>query len=194
MLRSVYFSLIFMVVAAVVGIFRSSAQADEVFIEEQYAPIPEYRVFGEPATPADEEAIRETMRRFGMAWGSQDVEGAVAAFTEDAEWTNAFADVYRGHDAIRGQFTRLFERFESDTGDEGEGETDGGSEPTMKRGQISLRYIGDDAAVAHWYTESDWGMNRDGSGLRRVHVTYVLEKQDDGQWLIAHQMIMDARR
>jgi ketosteroid isomerase-like protein len=42
--------------------------------------------------------------------------------------------------------------------------------------------------------ESDWGVNREGEGLRRVHVTFVLEKQQDGRWLIAHQMIMDARQ
>jgi len=30
--------------------------------------------------------------------------------------------------------------------------------------------------------------------LRRVHLTFVLEKQQNGAWLIVHQMIMDARR
>ena len=69
-----------------------------------------------------------------------------------------------------------------------------GAETHAKLERVSSRYLGTDAAVVHAYTESDWGVNRDGSDLRRVHITYVLEKQNDGQWLIAHQMIMDARR
>ena len=167
--------------------------ADEITVEEDFASLPEYRVFGTPATPSDEAAIFETMQRFGAAWGSQDVDAAVSTYTEDVEWTNAFADVYRGRDELQGQFSQLFERFESDP-DPADQEDDGDSRPPMKRGMVSLRYIGDDAAVVHSYTESDWGTNRDGSDLRRVHITFVLEKQADGQWLIAHQMIMDARR
>jgi len=170
-----------------------SAQA-EVIVKDEYAPLPEFRVFGKPAAVSDEAAISDLMRRFGQAWGTQDVDSAVAAYTDDAEWINAFADVYRGHEELRGQFTRLFERFESGE-DEAEGaEGNKAQRPAMKRGQLSLRYIGDDAAVVHSYTESDWGVSRDDSGLRRVHITFVLEKQQAGNWLIAHQMIMDARR
>lgn len=54
------------------------------------------------------------------------------------------------------------------------------SRPEMKRGRVSLRYLGDDAAVFHSFPESDWGINREGGGLRRAHVTYVLEKQQNG--------------
>lgn len=171
-----------------------NAQAQEEGVEAEYAPLPEHRVFGEPATDSDEEAIMGLMQRFGQAWGTQDVDGAVESYTADAEWINAFADVYRGHEELRGQFAQLFKRFESDPDEAGEDDQGQQSRPEMKRGQLSLRYIGDDAAVIHSYTESDWGVSRDGGGLRRVHITFVLEKQEDGHWLIAHQMIMDARR
>jgi len=166
----------------------------EVTVAEEYAPLPEYRVFGEPATASDAEAIADVMRRFGQAWGSSDVDGALAAYAEDAEWTNAFADVRRGRQELRDQFTRLFERFESGSNEGAETGEEEASQAPMKRGSVSLRYIGNDAAVIHSYTESDWGMNRDGGGLRRVHLTFVLEKQQNGAWLIVHQMIMDARR
>ena len=179
---------------AVAGVSAITVQAEEVTVEKEYAPLPEYRVFGVPASASDEKAIVDLMRRFGQAWGTQDVDGTVEAYAKDAEWVNAFADVYRGHEELRGQFTRLFKRFESGPGAAGKAEGKEESKPAMKRGQLSLRYIGDAAAVVHGYTESDWGVNRDGSGVRRVHITYVLEKQQDGQWLIAHQMIMDARR
>jgi uncharacterized protein (TIGR02246 family) len=180
--------------AFAIGCANDVAAQAEVTVNDEYAPLPEFRVFGAPATAADEAAIAEVMRRFGQAWSTQDVDGAVEAYTEDAEWINAFADVYRGHEELRGQFTRLFERFESGRDEAASREATDAPKPVMKRGQLSLRFIGDDAAIIHGYTESDWGVNRDGSGLRRVHMTYVLEKQQDGKWLIAHHMIMDARR
>lgn len=184
----------FIVAIAAIGVSGVNAVRAEESVAADYAPIPEYRVFGQPAAASDEAAIAELMRRFGAAWSSADVEAAVAAYTEDAEWTNAFADVYRGHDALRQRFTQLFQRFESGS-KQSAGEADKeASRPEMKRGRVSLRYLGVDAAVVHSYTESDWGASREGDGLRRVHVTYVLAKQQDGQWLIAHQMIMDARR
>jgi ketosteroid isomerase-like protein len=181
-------------VAFAIGTVNDVAAQAEVAVDEEYAPLPEFRVFGEPATASDEAAIADLMRRFGEAWSSQDVDGAVEAYVQDAEWINAFADVYRGHEELRGQFARLFERFESAPDEADDEEEREASRPSMKRERLSLRYIGDDAAVIHSYTESDWGVNRDGEGLRRVHMTYVLEKQQDGKWLIAHQMIMDARR
>jgi len=179
------FAFVFVVATA----NRAAAQ-EEAHLNEDYAPLPEYRVFGEPATASDEEAIDELMQRFGKAWSTQSVEATVAAYTEDAEWTNAFAAVYRGHEELRDRFTWLFERFGSGPEEDAEEE----EKPALKRGKLSLRYLGDDAAVIHSYTESDWAGNRDGREIRRVHVTYVLEKQEDGEWLIAHQMIMDARR
>ena len=175
------------------GAVHGVAAQEEATVNDEYAPLPEFRVFGEPATLSDEAAIADLMRRFGQAWSTQDVDGAVEAYADDAEWINSFADVYRGHEALRGQFARLFERFESGS-DEADEKENQAPRPEMKRGRLSIRYIGDEAAVLHGYTESDWGVNRDGGGLRRVHITYVLDKQPDGQWLIAHQMIMDARR
>jgi ketosteroid isomerase-like protein len=169
---------------------------------EGYAPLPEYHEFGIPAAESDSEAILALMGRFGRAWGNQDIEGAVAAYAEDAEWVNAFGDVRRGHAEMRDQFTSLFERFESGSGmpDEEEGSERGeldaaeaAAEPAMARGPISMRYVGPEVAVLHSYVESDWGVNRDGEGLRRVHMTWVLEKRR-GEWLIVHHMIMDARR
>jgi len=186
--------LIFIIAIAVIAVASVNAVQAEETVAADYAPLPEFQVFGQPAAASDEAAIAELMRRFGAAWGSADVGGSVAAYTADAEWTNAFADVRRGHDALRQQFTHLFERFESGSM-QGAGQGDKeASRQEMKRGRVSLRYLGDDAAVVHTYTESNWGVNREGEGLRRVHATFVLEKQQDGQWLIAHQMIMDARR
>jgi len=181
--------------SAIFGLYFSPAFGEEG-LQEGYAPIPEFRVFGEPANESDSEAISDLMRRFGKAWGTQNVDELIPLYTEDAEWTNAFGDVRRGHDELREQFEWLFKRFESgaNDGEKSKKESESTAKPTMKRGAISVRYLGDDAAVYYTYTESNWGVNRDdGNGLRRVYVSYVLQKNND-EWRIAHQTIADARK
>jgi uncharacterized protein (TIGR02246 family) len=156
------------------------AQSNEV--DGEYWPLPEYRVFGEPATESDAEQIDDLMRRFGKAWGSGNVDELVDTFAPDAEFTNAFGVVLRGHDELRSFLTGMFERWDSEVS----------SGEQTSRGGISRRYLGSDTVVLHSYTESRRGENRDGSGARRVQVTIVLVKTD-GNWKIAHQMIMDTR-
>ncbi len=165
-----------------------------------YSPLPVFEQFGEPASEADGQAIEALIERAGRAWRSGDVEGSVAAYSEDAEWVNAFGDVRRGHAELREQFRYLFARFESDTdaqdssGSESSSEADAASQSAPSRGRISLRHVGPTAAVLHSYVESNWGRNRNSDeGPRRIYITRVVEKRD-GNWLIVHQMIMDARR
>ena len=58
---------------------------------------------------------------------------------------------------------------------------------------VSIRYLGDDAAVIHTYTEGQRGPSRnEDEELRRTHVHLVLGKQN-GVWKIFHTAIMDAR-
>jgi hypothetical protein len=59
--------------------------------------------------------------------------------------------------------------------------------------RVSMRFLGDDAAITHSVTISRRGMEPDEPGERRVHITFVLGKRD-GTWKIVHQMIMDARQ
>ena len=156
------------------------AQSNEV--DGEYWPLPEYREFGEPAGASDAEDIDNLMRRYGIAWGSANVDALMDTFAPDAEFTNAFGVVLRGHDEMRSFLTDMFKRWESETS----------SGEQSRRGGISRRYLGDDSAILHSYTESDRGDNRDGGGARRVQVTFVLAKIN-GEWKIAHQVIMDTR-
>lgn len=58
---------------------------------------------------------------------------------------------------------------------------------------ISLRYLGDDVAVFHGFTNGQRGKSvlKD-KKLRPTHFLFVMHKQD-GQWLFLHKMISDAR-
>jgi hypothetical protein len=58
---------------------------------------------------------------------------------------------------------------------------------------ISIRYLGDDAAVVHMYTEGERGAPRtEGEKLRRTHFHLVLSEQQE-DWKIVHTVIMDPR-
>lgn len=172
--------------------FLATSAAGQEATQGEYAPLPEFRTFGKPASEADATAISALMSRFSSSWARQDVDAVVAAYAEDAEWVNAFGMVYRGHTELRERFQSLFQRFpaprSADTAKETSSQSDG--QPPR---QVSLRYIGSEAAVVHIFTESSWGPSRDGSDVRRVLVTYVLGKRG-GVWKIVHQMIMDVRR
>ena len=58
---------------------------------------------------------------------------------------------------------------------------------------ISIRALGEEAAVVHLYTDSARGPSTiEGQNLRRTHFHLVLTRQAEG-WKVAHTVIMDAR-
>lgn len=144
--------------------------------------LPEYRVFGEAASPEDAEDVADVMRRLGDGWGSGDSDAVAAVYSDDAEWTNAFGVVVRGADELTDFLGWMFSQ-DSDTTSAAE---------SMSYQPLSLRYAGDDAAIVHGVTRSTRAGARSGEGERRVHNTYVLAKVE-GEWRIVHHMIMDAR-
>ncbi|HSJ15678.1 MAG TPA: SgcJ/EcaC family oxidoreductase [Longimicrobiales bacterium] len=161
--------------------------ATPAFAQENPPPgssstLPEYEVFGEPASPEDAAAIMALMRRFSQARAAGDAEATAAAFADDVEWTNAFGDVVRGSDNLQTFLAWLFARdVEMTTARE-----------VMEYRPVSLRYLGEDVAIVHGMTLSTRGEARSGEGPRRVHLTFVLARQG-GEWKIVYQMIMDAR-
>jgi hypothetical protein len=57
-----------------------------------YSTLPEYKVFGEAASPEDAQAIETLIRHFSEARQAGDAGATAAVYAEDAEWTNAFGD------------------------------------------------------------------------------------------------------
>lgn len=165
---------------------QNDNNTDTLFVPEGaylYPNLPEFQVYGKPATPEDGEEVLALLRKFGQAWGSGDAEAAVSTYADNIEWTNAFGVIVKGTDNLKKYFNWLFSRDK---------EKSGGSSESNNSKLISLRYLGDDVAIYHGITLSDRGQSRSGHGQRRNHVTFVLEKKD-GKWKIAHQMIMDER-
>lgn len=153
-------------------------------IAQERREIPPTRAFGQPHDEAERTAVEALIVEYKRAWGAEDADALVALHSEDTEWINAYARMFRGSEAL-GEFLehRLFPAFDAETS----------REEAANMQLISIRYIGDDAAVVHLYTDGHRGASRNaGEDARRTHLHLVLGKQEGG-WKIVHTAIMDAR-
>jgi uncharacterized protein (TIGR02246 family) len=146
--------------------------------------VPEFRAYGAPSSQTVARDIDAFIESYKSAWGQQDVDALVALHAEDVEWINAYARMFQGAEPLRTFLKeRLFPAFDPSVSRQ--------EAANMKT--ISIRYMGDDAAVVHLYTDGQRGPSRnDGEALRRTHLHLVLEQQSAG-WKVAHTAIMDAR-
>ncbi len=146
--------------------------------------VPAFTVHGEPESHAGAQQVRALIDDFRQAWGEQDIDRLIALHAEDVEWINAYARMFQDIGTLRAFLTeRLFPAFD----------------PAVSRQEadnmtpISIRYLGDDVAVMHLYTEGARGESRNAAeDLRRTHIHLVAERGKDG-WRIVHEVIMDAR-
>lgn len=153
-------------------------------LAQERRQIPEIRTFGAPASAEDADALAAALEAYKAAWGAEDTAALMALHAEDTEWINAYARIFRGTDALSAFLEeRLFPEFSPETSRrEAENMT-----------LISTRYVGDDAAVVHLYTESSRGPSVTvEQELRRTHLHLVWAKRDEN-WKIVHTAIMDAR-
>ena len=117
----------------------------------------------------DEVAINAMLNEMYQAWAANDADGFVKYYSDDA--TAILPGSLRGsRKAIRDSMAAGFD-----------GPLKGSS--TVDR-QLSLRFVGEDAAIA----VSEGGILFAGEDAvleaRKIHATWVFEKQDD-QWMVA---------
>ena len=153
-------------------------------VAQERREIPAFRTYGEPPAAADAAAIDALITQFKDAWAREDTQAVIHLHAGDVEWINAYGRLIRGARPL-GEFleTRLFPAFDASASV--------GEAANMKL--ISIRHLGDDAAVVHLYTDGMRGPSRNaGEQARRTHLHFVLAKQD-GDWRIEHAAIMDVR-
>lgn len=152
-------------------------------VAQERREVPEFAVFGTPDGQAAA-ALDETLDAFRTAWSAEDAAALAALHTADTEWINAYARMFRGREALEAFLRdRLFPDFPPGTS----------AEEAANMRTISLRFIGQDAAVAHLYTDGRRGASRNaGEDARRTHIHLVFAATPEG-WRIAHTAIMDAR-
>ncbi|GJM14179.1 MAG: hypothetical protein DHS20C12_25820 [Pseudohongiella sp.] len=143
-----------------------------------------FMVFGAAASSAQQQNVENLLDAFKETWAAQNVEAHLALFAADAEWINAYARMFRGTEELE-VFLRdqLFPAFDSRVS----------QEEIRNANLVSIRYLGDDAAVLHLYTDGSRGESAiEGRQLRRTHIHLVFAKINE-RWKIAHTAIMDAR-
>ncbi|MDF1768527.1 nuclear transport factor 2 family protein [Maricaulis sp.] len=164
--------------AIALPMFATESQAQE------RREIPAYREIGIEAGSEQRQALLDFLRDFREAWSEEDTEAFIALHTDDSEWINAYARMFTDAPSLADFLeNRLFPAF-------GPGVSRTEAE-NMEL--ISMRALGDDAAVLHLYTDGNRGPSAvEGRALRRTHFHLVLVQQS-GQWKVAHTAIMDAR-
>ncbi|PCI78629.1 MAG: hypothetical protein COB20_06395 [SAR86 cluster bacterium] len=143
-----------------------------------------FTVFGTPENSTQQQAVENLLDAFKETWATQNVPAHVALFAQDAEWINAYARMFRGTSELE-IFLRdqLFPAFDSRVS----------QEEIRNAKLVSIRYLGDDAAVVHLYTDGSRGESAiPGQEQRRTHIHLVFAEVG-AQWKIAHTAIMDAR-
>lgn len=145
-------------------------------LAQERGEVPPYTHFGSKKASL----IDDFVSRYQKAWRELDAELFSELHARDTEWTNAFARIFRGREAlynfVKTQLFPLFSQTQDDTS-------------SLVLHQISSRALSDSIAVLHLYT--DFGSPTEGNA-RRVHFHLVLNKDED-RWEVVHTAIMDPR-
>jgi uncharacterized protein (TIGR02246 family) len=118
---------------------------------------------------ADEAAIQSVLADSYKAWEAGDADGMVADYTADATAIMT-GSLRNSRDVIRDSMASAFDGPLKDTS-------------TWNK-QLSLRFVGRDAAIAVSESGILFGGEAEVPDTRKVNATWVFEKRD-GQWLIA---------
>jgi uncharacterized protein (TIGR02246 family) len=129
--------------------------------------------------PAEEAAARDVVDRVGRAWARHDGDAFADSYTKEATLILSGDRFLEGREAIRAVINHQFKAGHANT--------------TLLQDIVNFRFISDGVAVA--ITEG--GVLATGESKpapeRAIRATWVIAKQDDGEWLLAaYQNTRDA--
>ncbi len=149
---------------------------------QQRGEIPDYKVFGEAQNQHEAKQIARLVSDYQSSWKELNAKKLIALHTSDTELTNAFARMFQDSKTLETFLeNRLFPQFENMFSET----------QTLTIKPISLRYLGNDAAVIHLYTEFQTDPSKP-EIIRRTHF-HLVAQQIGSTWKIAHTSIMDPR-
>ena len=132
----------------------------------------------------DQDAIGATLISLMTGFRERDAEKLVGIYTSDADWVNAFGTVKKGGDDIVDYLRGLFADDNFNAG-------------TLKAPpETALRVLTPDVILVSAHLQVE-GQKLAGGGeleARDNHSLRVLQRQDDGSWLIVSEMYNDANR
>jgi uncharacterized protein (TIGR02246 family) len=133
---------------------------------------------------ADQDAIGATLISLMTGFQERDAEKLAGIYTSDADWVNAFGTVKKGGDEIVDYLRGLFADDNFNAG-------------TLKAPpETALRVLTRDVILVSAHLQVE-GQKLVGGGeieARDNHSLRVLQRQDDGSWLIVSEMYNDANR
>jgi uncharacterized protein (TIGR02246 family) len=132
----------------------------------------------------DQDAIGRTLIALMTGFRERDAEKLVGVYTSDADWVNAFGTVKKGGDDIVEYLRGLFSDDNFNAG-------------TLKAPPATaLRVLTPDVILvsAHLQVEGQKLVGGAEMEVRDNHSLRVLQRQDDGSWLIVSEMYNDANR
>ena len=132
----------------------------------------------------DQEAIGATLLALMAGFRERDAEKLVGVYTADADWVNAFGTVKKGGKEIVAYLRGLFSDDNFNAG-------------VLKAPpETSLRVLSPDVVLVSAHLQVE-GQKLVGGGeieVRDNHSLRVLQRQEDGSWLIVSEMYNDANR
>ncbi len=133
---------------------------------------------------ADQDAIGVTLISLMAGFRERNAEKLVGIYTSDADWVNAFGTVKKGGDQIVEYLRGLFSDDNFNAGN------------LKAPPETSLRVLTPDVVLVSAHLQVE-GQKLVGGGeieVRDNHSLRVLQRQDDGSWLIVSEMYNDANR
>jgi len=133
---------------------------------------------------SDQDAIGATLISLMTGFRERDAEKLVGIYTSDADWVNAFGTVKKGGNEIVEYLRGLFSDDNFNAG-------------TLKAApQIALRVLTPDVVLVSAHLQVE-GQKLVGGGEIEVRDNYslrILQRQNDGSWLIVSEMYNDSNR
>ncbi len=133
---------------------------------------------------ADQDAIGATLISLMTGFRERDAEKLTGIYASDADWVNAFGTVKKGGDEIVEYLRGLFSDHNFNAG-------------TLKAPpETALRVLTPEVVLvsAHLQVEGQKLVGGGEIAERDNHSLRVLQRQDDGSWLIVSDMFNDANR
>src|SRR5271156_2432600 len=132
----------------------------------------------------DQDAIGVTLMALRSGFQERNADKLVGVYSADADWVNAFGSVKRGADEIVEYLRGLFADDNFNAG-------------TVKAPpETSFRVLTPEILLVNAHLQVE-GQKLVGGGeiqVRDNHSLRVLQRQDDGSWLIVSEMYNDANR
>ncbi len=120
----------------------------------------------------DDEAIREAVRQWELAWNAGDMAAAARLFCDDADFVNVRGSHWHGRDQIELEHAKRHRRQLKDS--------------VFAPLDIGIQYVGEEAALVHvrWAIRGDHDLDGTPRLPRQGLFSWFMLRDPEGRWLV----------